>query len=71
MRLNRFKQRYNSNDTFVDTVSEDVIGKGIVGNHAVNWIKNYLKMYCEVMLTFGRLHLPDNYTHDELYKIYK
>jgi hypothetical protein len=36
MRLNRIQQRYNSSDSFVDTVSEDVIGKGIVGNHAVN-----------------------------------
>jgi hypothetical protein len=36
MRLNRIQQRYNSSDAFVDTVSEDVIGKRIVGNHAVN-----------------------------------
>jgi hypothetical protein len=28
MRLNRFKHRCNSSDTFVDTISEDVIGNG-------------------------------------------
>jgi Cdc6-like AAA superfamily ATPase len=34
-------------------------------------MKIYFRMHCKVMPTFGRLHLPDNYTCDELYQIYK
>jgi hypothetical protein len=71
MRLNRIKQRYNSSDAYVDTLSEDVIGKGMVSNHAVNWMKTYFRKHYEVMPTSGKFHLPDNYICDELYIIYK
>ena len=34
-------------------------------------MQNYFRLHCDVMPTTGRLHLPDKYTRDELYRIYR
>jgi hypothetical protein len=71
MRLHRIQHRCISGEGFVDNHSEDVVRKGLVGNHAVIWMQNYFRMHCEVMPTTDRLHLPDNYSRDGLFQIYK
>ena len=71
LRLNRIHCRCLSGDAFFEDPYVEISGKGLVGKHAVIWMQNYFRMHCEVMPTTGRLHLPDNYTRDELYQIYK
>ena len=71
MRLDRIHRRCLSGDAMVESVGSDVSSRGLVGQHAVIWMKNYFGMHCDVMPTTGRLHLSDNYTRDELFRIYK
>ena len=39
------------------SVGSEVSSQGLVGQHAVIWMKNYFGMHCDVMPTTGRLHL--------------
>ncbi len=72
MRLNRIHRRCISRDTcFPRNEFEEASGKGLVGQYAINWMRHYFRLHCEVMPTTGRLHLSDNYTRDELFQIYK
>ena len=45
--------------------------KGASERNAISWMKNCLKLNCEVMSTSGRLNLSDNYTRREVYGAYK
>ena len=71
MRLNRIQHRCLYGDAILEHLNADYSGRGLVGQHAVNWLQNYFTLHCEVMPTTGRLHLSDNYTRDELFKMYR
>ena len=45
--------------------------KGLVGRHAGRWMEIYFSKQCDIMSTTGRLHLSDNFTHREIYQVYK
>ena len=71
MQLNRIQQRCQFGYAFHVIPFEELSGRGLVGQNATNWMRNYCRLHCEVMPTTGRLHLSDNYTCDELFQIYK
>ena len=55
----------------IESLGAEVSSRGLVGQLAMIWKKNYFGMHCEVMPTIGRLYLSDNYTRDELFGIYE
>ncbi|KAH7365155.1 hypothetical protein KP509_18G011500 [Ceratopteris richardii] len=68
-RIHRVQQGFLNGDLILDTFH--VGTKGSVGRHAMNWMMNYFSLHCEVMPTTGRLHLSDNFTHREVFQIYR
>ena len=69
MCLNRMLHQCLYGDVVLNHFNADYFGKGLMGQYTVNWMQNYFMLHYEVMPTIGQLHLSDNYTRDELFKM--
>ena len=44
---------------------------GVIGQCAISWMERYFKLNNDVITTTRKLHLINNYTHFEVYSLYK